>query len=45
LNIYLQNDFKKQTDYLGGIGDAAIGGEALAALADGFESYDGNAIL
>ena len=30
---------------MGGIGDAAIGAEALAALADGFESYDGNAIL
>ena len=45
---YSQNErglTKFQSDFLGGIGDAAIGGEALAALADGFESFDGNAIL
>jgi hypothetical protein len=41
---YFLPHFSK-TDFLGGIGDASIGGEALAALADGFESFDGNAIM
>lgn len=32
------------TDFLGGIGDAAIGGEALIALAEGFDDFNGNMI-
>ncbi len=32
------------TDFLGGIGDAAIGGEALVALAEGFDDFNGNMI-
>jgi hypothetical protein len=40
-----KNDTSDVSDILGGIGGASIGGEALRALAEGFQSRKGNAII